>query len=83
MFPWSGPLYRIFNETLSDGRVWLVFLLSWWQFTAMDMIIMRWDDYWMIKNERAEALKEIEMGNVLDAFKNDLGESREVSGSMV
>ena len=30
LFPFSGPLYRSFGQTIWDGRAWLVIILSLW-----------------------------------------------------
>ena len=52
LFPWSGVLYRVFNETMSEGRVWLVLLLACWQNIALDMAIARLS-YWIaLKREK-------------------------------
>ena len=42
LYPWSGPLYRLWNHAMQQKRVWLVFFLCFWQNTALDMMFSRW-----------------------------------------
>lgn len=42
MYPWSGPLYRLFSIAMTQKRVWLIFILAFWQNTALDMMFTRW-----------------------------------------
>ena len=51
LFPFSGPLYRSFGETIWEGRAWLVIILSLWQHVALDMILARWYDWRLLKRE--------------------------------
>ena len=42
LYPWSGPLYKLWDHAMMQKRVWLIFLLCMWQNTALDMMISRW-----------------------------------------
>ena len=42
LYPWSGPLYHLWYNTMTQKRVWLIFILCFWQNTALDMMFSRW-----------------------------------------
>lgn len=72
---WSGPIYRIFGYTMTESRVWLVFLLCFWQNTALDMIFTRWRSM-----SRMISLAEFEDARkqnlfIEDSFETDPNES--------
>ena len=49
LFPWSGPMYSIFNHTMSYGRIYAVFLINTWLIVAIEMIWCRWYDWRFLK----------------------------------
>ena len=53
LFPWSTYMYRIFDDTMGDSRVWLVIFLAVWQFMALDMLIARWSERRAEKRQKA------------------------------
>lgn len=42
LYPWSGPLYQLWDHAMAQKRVWLIFLLCAWQNIALDMMFARW-----------------------------------------
>lgn len=51
MYPWSGPMYKIFDKTMTDIRVYIVILLNVWVIVAIEMILSRLYDWKVLKME--------------------------------
>ena len=66
LFPWSGPMYRVFGHTMSYGRIYLVFLINTWLIVAIEMIWSRWYDWRVIKMARQKFVDEQEDKLLLD-----------------
>ena len=42
LFPWSGPMYSIFDHTMNYGRIYMVMVINTLLLVAIEMIWCRW-----------------------------------------
>jgi len=83
LFPFSTSMYRIFNKSMSEGRVYLVIILNAWQAVALDLLVARWADLRSGKREKLLLRQEIQSGQNMDGLKNSLTQSLREVDSMI
>lgn len=73
LYPWSGPLYHLWDHAMYQKRIWIVFLLAFWQNTALDMMFSRWRK--MKQTVKLEEIEAAKMDNrvIEDSFHTDDG----------